>query len=243
MNIQIIPAIDLIDGKCVRLTRGDYNQKKVYSGDPAEVARQYEEIGIRRLHLVDLDGAKASYPANLATLEAIATATNLDIQYGGGIKNRDALKDVFSAGASRAICGSVAITSPEKFEEWLGEFGTTKMILGADTRGGKVAINGWLEESETGVSTVIERFSAHNLSQVICTDIDRDGMLTSPNFELYDALQAEFPSIEITASGGISGMEDILRLDALGIRSVIVGKAIYEGRITIKQLTECLRNE
>ena len=243
MKIEIIPAIDLIDGKCVRLTRGDYNLKKVYGGDPLEVARRYEEIGIRRLHLVDLDGAKAARPENLATLEKIASGTSLDIQYGGGIKNSEALASVFSAGASRAICGSIAITAPERFEEWLAKFGPARMILGADTRAGKVAINGWLEESETGISTVITRFAGRGLSQVICTDIERDGMLTSPNFGLYEELGSEFPGIEITASGGISGMGDIERLDETGIRSVIVGKAIYEKRITLKQLEKCLQNE
>lgn len=243
MNITIIPAIDIIDGKCVRLTQGDYGQKRVYDLEPLEIAESYEAIGIKRLHIVDLDGAKASYPANLKTLEAIASATSLDIQYGGGIKNRDALREVFSAGASRAICGSIAITAPEKFEEWLGEFGSKKMILGADTRGGKVAINGWLENSQTDVSTIIERFAGKGLTQVICTDIDRDGMLTAPNFELYGMLGEKFPAIEITASGGISGMDDITRLDAMGIRSVIVGKAIYEGRITLEKLKKCLQNE
>lgn len=243
MNITIIPAIDIIDGKCVRLTQGDYGQKKVYDLEPLEIAKNYESIGIKRLHIVDLDGAKASYPANLKTLEAIASATSLDIQYGGGIKSRDALREVFSAGASRAICGSIAITAPEKFKEWLSEFGSKKIILGADTRDGKVAINGWLEDSGADVSTLIERFAGKGLSQVICTDIDRDGMLTAPNFELYEMLDEKFPAIEITASGGISGMDDITRLDVMGIRSVIVGKAIYEGRITLEKLKKCLQNE
>lgn len=242
MNMEIIPAIDIIGGQCVRLTQGDYNQKTTYSADPVEIARSYEAIGIRRLHVVDLDGAKAAAPQNLDTLRKIATATKLDIQYGGGIKSDEALKAVLDAGANRAICGSVAITAPERFEEWLAAYGAEHIILGADTREGKVAINGWLESSTVDVQTIIRRFAAHGLRQVICTDISRDGMLGGPNFELYSTLQAEFPAVDITVSGGIAEFGDLLRLEAMGLRSVIVGKAIYEGRITLKQLEECLQN-
>lgn len=242
MKIEIIPAIDIIDGQCVRLTQGDYNQKTTYSSDPLEIAKSYEAIGIRRLHVVDLDGAKASAPKNLATLEKIAFRTRLDIQYGGGIKNGDALRQVLNAGANRAICGSIAVTAPEQFEQWLGEFGPGHIILGADTKDGKVAINGWLESSTVDVQTIIRRFAAHGLSQVICTDISRDGMLTGPNFDLYRTLQEEFPAIEVTVSGGISSMEDLVRLDQMNLRSVIVGKAIYEGKITLEQLKTCLPN-
>lgn len=242
MNIEIIPAIDVIDGQCVRLTQGDYAQRTVYSSDPVEIAKSYEAIGIRRLHVVDLDGAKASAPQNLDTLRKIATATRLDIQYGGGIKNGEALETVLGAGASRAICGSVAITAPERFGEWLATYGAEHIILGADTRGGKVAINGWLQSSETDLQTIVRRFAAKGLRQVICTDISRDGMLEGPNFDLYSTLQSEFPEVNITVSGGISSLDDIMRLNDMGLRSVIVGKAIYEGHITLKQIELCLQN-
>lgn len=241
MKIEIIPAIDIIGGQCVRLTQGDYNQKTTYGADPVEIARSYEAIGIRRLHVVDLDGAKAAAPKNLDTLRKITTATRLDVQYGGGIKSGEALEAVLNAGANRAICGSIAITAPERFEEWLSVYGPGHIILGADTRAGKVAINGWLESSETDVQTIIRRFEAGGLRQVICTDISRDGMLTGPNFDLYSTLQTEFPQVDITVSGGISSLDDLVKLNDMGLRSVIVGKAIYEGRITLKDLERCLQ--
>lgn len=243
MKIEIIPAIDIIDGQCVRLTQGDYNQQTTYSSNPVEIAKSYEAIGIRRLHVVDLDGAKAASPQNLDTLRKIATATGLDIQYGGGIKNSEALQAVLNAGANRAICGSIAVTEPEMFEDWLATYGAEHIILGADTKEGKVAINGWLEKSTTDVQSIIRRFAAHGLRQVICTDISRDGMLEGPNFDLYESLQSEFAEVDITVSGGISSMDDLHRLESMNLRSVIVGKAIYEGRITLKQIeTECLQN-
>ncbi|MFI3285740.1 MAG: 1-(5-phosphoribosyl)-5-[(5-phosphoribosylamino)methylideneamino]imidazole-4-carboxamide isomerase [Rikenellaceae bacterium] len=236
--ITIIPAIDIIDGECVRLTRGDYDQKSSYYKDPLEVALRYEECGLKRLHMVDLDGAKSKHPINLRVVERVATRTNLDIQLGGGIKSHDALRDVFNAGASRAICGSVAVTNPELFEEWLTEFGASKIILGADTKDGKVAIGGWLESSEVGVEQIIERFSGAGLSQVICTDIAKDGMLQGPSTPLYTSLQERFHDIDITVSGGISSLADIEALDLLNLRSVIVGKAIYEGRISFETLAK-----
>ncbi len=236
--ITVIPAIDMIDGECVRLTCGDYSQKSSYYKDPLEVALRYEDCGLRRLHMVDLDGAKSKHPVNLKVVERVATRTSLDIQLGGGIKTRDALRDVFNAGASRAICGSVAVTEPELFEEWLTEFGASKIILGADTRVGKVAISGWLESSEVGVEQIIERFAASGLSQVICTDIAKDGMLQGPSTPLYISLQERFPLIDITVSGGISSVGDIVALDEHNLRSVIVGKAIYEGRISFDELAK-----
>ncbi|MFI3332452.1 MAG: 1-(5-phosphoribosyl)-5-[(5-phosphoribosylamino)methylideneamino]imidazole-4-carboxamide isomerase [Rikenellaceae bacterium] len=234
--ITVIPAIDIIDGECVRLTRGDYSQKSSYYKDPLEVALRYEDCGLKRLHLVDLDGAKSKEPVNLRVLERIATRTSLDIQLGGGIKSRDALRDVFNAGASRAICGSVAVTHPELFEQWLAEFGGSKIILGADTKDGKVAIGGWLESSEVGVEQIIERFAGAGLSQVICTDIAKDGMLQGPSTPLYISLQEQFKEIDITVSGGISSLQDIEILNEHNLRSVIVGKAIYEGRISFDDL-------
>ncbi len=235
--IEIIPAIDIIGGQCVRLTQGDYSRKSVYFNDPSEVAARYADAGVRRLHLVDLDGAKASEPRNLAVLEAVVGRTGLDVQWGGGIKSATALRSVLDAGANRAIVGSVAVTDPEAFEEWLGEFGPERIVLGADTRDGRVATHGWLEESTVTAADLIRRFATGaGLSQAIVTDIARDGMLAGPAFELYAELQSAFPAVDITASGGISSADDIRTLDARGTRSVIVGKAIYENKITIKDL-------
>ena len=233
----------MIGGECVRLTQGDYDRKTSYYKDPLDVARKYEECGLKRLHLVDLDGAKASHPVNLAVLERIVSQTSLEVQYGGGIKSAEALKEVFAAGARWAICGSVAVKNPGLFVEWLHEFGGDKLILGADVRNGRVSINGWKEDSEMDVTSLIDKFSNEGLSQVICTDISKDGMLQGPSFGLYTALQDRYLNVDITVSGGISSMADIERLDQLGLRSVIVGKAIYEGRITFKDLEAWSRKE
>mgnify|MGYP001831268251 CR=1 FL=1 len=227
--IEIIPATDIIGGQCVRLTQGDYASRKTYYRDPLEAAFRFEEAGIRRLHMVDLDGAKASEPRNLAVLERIAARTSLEVQYGGGIKSREALHSVFDAGARRAICGSVAV-------------GPGRLILGADVRNGTVAIEGWLESSTLSAPELIGRFIPQGLTQVICTDISRDGMLCGPSAAFYADLQGRFPTVEITVSGGISSMSDIEELDRQGLRSVIVGKALYEGRITLKDLARCLPN-
>ena len=240
--IEIIPAIDIIGGECVRLTQGDYGRKTTYFKDPAEVAARYESIGLRRIHLVDLDGAKASAPANLKVLERVAARTGLDIQWGGGIKSADSLRAVLESGANRAICGSVAVTDPEAFAEWLAGFGPDHVILGADVRDGKVATHGWLRESELGVEELIDRFAPCGLNQVICTDISKDGMLQGPSFGMYGWLQTRYSVINITVSGGVGSLDDILKLNDMGLRSVIVGKAIYEGRITLKELETCLRN-
>ena len=234
--INVIPAIDLIDGKCVRLTKGDYNQKKQYDASPLDMALRYEDIGIHRLHVVDLDGAKSSSPKNLHVLEQIATRTSLDIEWGGGIKNDEALSDAFNAGAGHLIIGSVAVSNPDLFARWLGEHGGDRLILGADIHEGRVAINGWLEESEHTIEALIDRFVPHGLSEVICTDISKDGMLQGPTFDLYVRLQATYPEQDIIVSGGISSMGDIYRLDEMHLRHVIVGKAIYEGRITLEEL-------
>lgn len=239
--IEIIPAIDIIDGRCVRLTQGDYGQKKVYDLSVADAAKSYEDAGIRRLHMVDLDGAKASYPKNLKVLEQVASSTGLDIEYGGGIKGMQALRDVFSAGADRAICGSIAVGEPEKFREWLVSFGPQRIILGADIKDGKIATHGWLEESALDVCTLIDMFASSGLSQVICTDISRDGMLQGPATELYTGLQSRYPQVDVIVSGGVSCMEDIERLSDAGLRYVIAGKAIYEGRITVQMLEQWSR--
>ena len=236
--MELIPAIDLIDGRCVRLTQGDYDDKKVYEQEPVDMAKMYADCGIKRLHVVDLDGAKAKEPCNLRVLERLATETSLDIEWGGGIKSTDALRAAINAGANRVICGSVAVDNAELFASWLQSYGAGHVILGADVRGRNVATHGWLKESEMGASEIIERFRPRGLSQVICTDISKDGMLGGPTFELYERLQAEFPEVEITVSGGIGSMDDIRRLNDMGLRSVIVGKAIYEGKINMKELAE-----
>ena len=239
--ITIIPAIDIIDGRCVRLTQGDFGQKKIYSENIIDLAKSYEDAGLKRLHLVDLDGAKASFPQNLKTLEMVAKAVALDIQYGGGIKSEESLRSVFNSGATRAICGSIAVTHPEMFRSWLGTFGGEKMILGADSKDGFIATHGWLKSSDIRVEQLIKMFAGAGLTQVICTDISKDGMLQGPSFSLYESLQKAFSNIEITASGGIGSVDDIIKLNEMGLRSVIVGKAIYEGKITLKNIQECLQ--
>ncbi len=233
----------MIGGECVRLTQGDYTRRTTYYKDPLEVAKRFEDTGVRRLHLVDLDGAKESRPAaaNLKALERIATRTQLDIQYGGGIKEAGALDTVFDAGANRAICGSVAVRRPDDFALWLQRFGPRRLILGADIKEGKIAIHGWLESSEVTAEELIASFLPYGLSQVICTDVSKDGMLQGPTFELYTELQGQFPAVDITVSGGISSVADLEKLNELGLRSVVVGKAIYEGRITMDQLAALLR--
>ena len=233
--IRLVPAIDLIDGRCVRLTRGDYDQKKVYDGSPAELARRYADCGVERIHLVDLDGAKAGEPRNLRTLEAIASAVSCELEWGGGIGSTAALERVFSAGATHAIAGSVAALHPELFAEWLGLYGG-RMILGADVRDGRIAVKGWLESAPMGIDELVARFLPLGLRECIVTEISRDGMLQGPASELYVRLQQGFPALSFTVSGGVSGMDDIRALDALGLRKVIIGKALYENRITLKDI-------
>lgn len=239
LSINIIPAIDLIDGKCVRLTKGDYSQKKQYDASPIDMALRYQDIGIRRLHLVDLDGAKSSSPRNLHVLEEIATRTLLDIEWGGGIKNDEALRDAFNAGAHHLIIGSVAVSRPELFARWLDKYGGDRLILGADVNDGRVAINGWMDQSEQTIESLIDHFRPHGLREVICTDIAKDGMLQGPSFDLYARLQAAYPELDIIVSGGISAMDDIYRLNEMNLRHVIVGKAIYEGRISLEEIRRC----
>jgi len=233
--IEIIPAIDLIDGRCVRLTRGDYGQKKVYDGAPVEMAQRYADAGVSRIHLVDLDGAKAGSPCNLRTLEAVASAVPCELEWGGGISSPEALESVFNAGATHAIIGSIAALQPERFEEWLGRFGS-RLILGADVRDGLVAVKGWTSLSQLGVEDLVQRFLPLGLKECIVTDISRDGMLGGPSSALYQRLQEAFPALSFTVSGGISSMDDIRSLDAMGLKKVIVGKAIYEERITLKDI-------
>jgi len=240
--IQIIPAIDLIEGRCVRLTRGDYGQKKVYDGAPADLARQYADAGVKRLHLVDLDGAKAGEPRNLQVLETIASAVDCELEWGGGIAHTAALESVFQAGATHAIAGSVAALKPELFEEWLGHW-SSAMILGADVRDGRIAVKGWLEQVPLSIEDLLRRFLPRGLKECIVTDISRDGMLEGPSSALYQNLQSAFPEVSFTVSGGISSMDDIRALDAMGLKKVIVGKALYEGRISLKDIALWSQNE
>ena len=298
--IRIVPAIDLIGGRCVRLTRGDYATKKVYDASPVETARRYADCGVQRIHLVDLDGAKASRPCNLAVLEQIAAAVSVELEWGGGIATTDDVERVFSAGATHAIVGSVAALQPERFEEWLGRWGS-RMVLGADVRqtagrpvpskdlsslsedlpvppssqgsrgyapqggpegpqrstetvetataaeatkaagaagleGWRVAVKGWQEEAPLSLDAILRRFAGRELREAIVTDIGRDGMLQGPTTGLYVRLQAAFPQVTFTVSGGVSSMDDIRALDAAGLRKAIVGKALYENRITLKDI-------
>ena len=242
--IDIIPAIDLIEGRCVRLTQGDYARSKVYDTNPLDMAKQFADCGVRRLHIVDLDGAKAKQPSktNLSALERIAAATTLDIEWGGGIKSEDAQRSVLNAGASRIICGSIAVEKPECFAEWLHNYGSAHIILGADVRNGRVAVNGWLEQSQMKIEELLHLYIPNGLTQMICTDIAKDGMLQGPDMLLYTGLQQEFPMVDITLSGGISCMHDIQKAQEYGIRAVITGKAIYEGKITLKEIEQWLLN-
>ena len=242
MKTIIIPAIDLIDGRCVRLTQGDYDQKKEYSADPLDMAKQYEDCGVSRLHIVDLDGAKAKQPCNLRTLEKIASGTSLDIEWGGGIKDSVSLRSALDAGAGRIICGSVAVDNRQEFLSWLSEFGSSKIILGADVRNGKVATHGWLKDSGLTLAELMDWYVPAGLTQMICTDISKDGMLQGPDFEFYVDLKRTFPTVDVTLSGGISCMADIEKAAQLGLHSVIVGKAIYEGRISLKEIESWLLN-
>ena len=239
--IEIIPAIDIIGGKCTRLSQGDYATQKDYGGDPAEWARAYADCGVRRLHLVDLEGAKASAPRNLKTLETIASLGLMTLEWGGGIKDDDALASVWNAGADEAIIGSIAARDPERMLRWLAAFGG-RIILGADARDGKVAVSGWLEDSGIGLEDLIGRFVPEGLQRAIVTDISRDGMLQGPSFDLYQGLQERFPALRVIVSGGVSSLADVRRADEMGLPGIIVGKAIYENRITLNELSLCLQN-
>ena len=239
--IEVIPAIDIIDGRCVRLSQGDYGRSKTY-GDPLDMAKAFADAGASRVHLVDLDGAKASSPANLAVLEKIASLGALRSEWGGGIKSAQALRSVFAAGADWAIVGSIAALEPDLFAQWLQAFGPEKLILGADVKNARIAVKGWLEESALGIEDLLEKFRPCGLVQVICTDISKDGMLCGPSEEMYTQLKTRFPEMEFTVSGGISKNADIERIEELGLPRVIVGKAFYEGRITLKELAKWWQN-
>ncbi|MBQ0030106.1 MAG: 1-(5-phosphoribosyl)-5-[(5-phosphoribosylamino)methylideneamino]imidazole-4-carboxamide isomerase [Paludibacteraceae bacterium] len=234
--IDIIPAIDIIDAKCVRLSQGDYEQKKVYNEDPLEVALQFQDAGIKRLHLVDLDGAKAKHIVNYKVLEKIATKTNLTIDFGGGLKTDEDLRIAFESGASMITGGSIAVKDPDTFLSWIGKFGGERIILGADAKDGKIAVGGWLETTTEDLIPFIGGFKQKGISKVICTDIARDGMLQGPSVDLYKQILAEYPDLYLIASGGVSSIDDIHQLQEAGVPAVIFGKAIYEGRISMNDL-------
>lgn len=237
MNIELIPAIDLIEGQCVRLAQGDYDRKKVYADKPADVARQFADMGFKRLHVVDLDGAKSRHVGNMAALEAITkTCPTLEVDFGGGIKSDEDIRKAFEHGAAMVTIGSVAVTQPDLFVTWLNTYGADKLILGADVRDGMVSINGWKEESNLDLLSFLEDYVGKGVKKVLCTDISRDGMMRGPAIELYRKVLKAYPSLRLIASGGVSGNEDIERLDAAGIPAVVFGKAFYEGKIDITRL-------
>ena len=236
--IEIIPAIDIIDGRCVRLTKGDFADKKVYDASPLDMAMQYADCGVRRIHMVDLDGARRSKPMNIKTLEEVASKSGVEIEWGGGIADDSSLASIFNAGATQAIIGSVAALRPAEFSRWLHIFGPDRMLLGADVRDGVVAVKGWVQQTGLTLNEQISWFLEDGLRYVVCTDIARDGLLKGPSFDLYADLMEEFQSIVFTASGGISGMDDIKGLDRIGVPKVVVGKAIYEKRIKLDDIKE-----
>ena len=233
--IELIPAIDIIDGKCVRLTKGDYDQKTVY-GNPIDMAKEFERIGYNRLHVVDLDGAKSKHIVNDAVLRAITTETNLTVDFGGGIKTDEDLEKAFAAGASMVTVGSIAVTNPDLFMGWLEKYGAEKMILGADVRHGKISINGWKEDSDEDLLSFLEKYVNAGVKNVLCTEISKDGTLSGPDIDLYRQVMDAYPALHLIASGGVSSKEDIIALDAAGIPAVVFGKAIYEGKINLKEL-------
>jgi len=234
--MQIIPAIDIIDGSCVRLSQGDYNRKTTYSSDPLSVARSFEDAGLKRLHLVDLDGAKAGKIMNAAVLEKIAANTQLQIDFGGGIHIEESVASVINAGATWVTVGSVAVKAPEKLEQWIAHFGGDRFMLGADVNGTKLAVSGWTETTDVEIVPFLDKWTAAGIQQVFCTDISKDGLLEGPSIALYRSLLQAFPHLQLIASGGVSSIDDLQVLRELGCSAAIVGKAIYENKITVTAL-------
>lgn len=234
--IELIPAIDIIDGKCVRLSQGDYESKKVYNENPLEVALELEAHGIRRLHLVDLDGAASHHIVNYRTLEQIATRTSLVIDFGGGVKTDEDLHIAFDSGASMVTGGSIAVKEPETFCRWLKTYGAERIILGADVKDHKIAVNGWKDETQRDLSGFLQDYVSQGVNMVICTDISCDGMLQGPSLALYKEILEQHPKLYLIASGGVGGLDDLYALDEAGVPAVIFGKALYEGRISLTDL-------
>ena len=236
MNIELIPAIDIINGQCVRLTKGDYAQKKVYNDDPVSVAKQFEHLGFKRLHVVDLDGAKSKHVVNDKVLKEITDNTGLIIDFGGGIKSEEDIEKAFHAGAAMVTIGSVAVTHPGQFMKWVEKYGADRLILGADVRNGKISINGWKEDSKEDLLPFLKQYVEKGIKNVLCTEISEDGTLQGPAINLYQEIMKEYPTLHLIASGGVSSNEDIIELDQKGIPAVVFGKAFYEGKINIKEL-------
>ena len=239
--MEIIPAIDIIDGKCVRLTKGDFAKKTTYSHHPVEVAQRFEDAGLSRLHLVDLDGARQKRVVNLKVLEAIARATDLTIDFGGGVQSTEDLKKVLNAGAQQVTGGSIAFREPQLFSSWLQEFGPQRIILGADVIKEKLAIAGWQEKTDTDLWDFLDGYVSRGIKYVICTDVDKDGLLSGPSVALYHKMAKKYPGLNIIASGGVSSTDDLESLSASGVSGVIVGKAIYEEKITLQELSKYSR--
>ena len=236
--IELIPAIDIINGQCVRLTKGDYDQKTVY-GNPLEMAKEFEQLGFSRLHMVDLDGAKSKHIVNSQVLRRITAETHLTVDFGGGIKTNEDLETAFSCGAQMVTVGSIAVTQPELFIAWLEKYGADRMILGADVRNGKISINGWKEDSTEDLLPFLKKYIDAGVKNVLCTEISKDGTLTGPAIALYQRVMEAYPELHLIASGGVSSIDDIRALDAAGIPAVVFGKAIYEGRIDLRKLINC----
>ena len=234
--IELITAIDIIDGKCVRLTKGDYEQKTVYRDSPVEVAKEFEALGFRRLHVVDLDGAKSRHIVNVDVLRRITTETRLTVDFGGGIKTNEDIEKAFDAGAQMVTVGSIAVTRPDLFGQWLQKYGPERMILGADVRNGKISINGWKEDSAEDLLPFLRKYIEQGVKNVLCTEISKDGTLQGPAIGLYKEVMAAYPTLHLIASGGVSTKEDIKALERDGIPAVVFGKAIYEGKINLKEL-------
>jgi phosphoribosylformimino-5-aminoimidazole carboxamide ribotide isomerase len=241
-SFQVIPAIDIIGGKCVRLSQGDYAQKKVYNEHPLEVAKMFEDAGLQRLHLVDLDGAKAGKVTNWKVLETIAANTKLTIDFGGGIKALQDVDIVFNSGAALATIGSMAVKDEQLFSFLITTFGADKFFLGADVKDEKIAVGGWLETTDVGIIDFVKKYKAVGITQFFCTDISKDGMMQGPGIDLYKKMLAETEKLNLTASGGVSSMEDLHQLKAIGCAGAIVGKAIYEGAVTLNELYKLGKN-
>ena len=241
--MRIIPAIDIIEGKCVRLSKGDYNTKKIYNENPLEVAKSFQDHGIKHLHLVDLDGAKSSHIVNYRILEQIASKTDLKVDFGGGLKSDKDLEIAFESGANQITGGSIAVKNPEIFHNWIQKYGSDKIILGADAKNRKIAVSGWLEDSDQEIIPFIQNYEEKGVEYVICTDISKDGMLEGPSFDLYDEILSETQNNSLIASGGISEFDELPKLAELGCAGVIIGKAIYENRIGLKQLEDYILNK
>jgi phosphoribosylformimino-5-aminoimidazole carboxamide ribotide isomerase len=234
--IELIPAIDIIDGQCVRLTKGDYNQKKVYNDDPLTVAKEFEKIGFKRLHMVDLDGARSKHIVNNEILRRVTAETSLIVDFGGGIKSEEDIVKAFESGASMITVGSIAVTQPELFIQWMEKYGPEKMILGADVRNGMISINGWKKDSQISLLPFLKQYVEAGVKNVLCTEISKDGTLQGPALTLYKEIMSAYPKLHLIASGGVSSKEDIDELESEGIPAVVFGKAIYEGRINLKEL-------